>query len=690
MILTIGMIVKNEEKNLEACLNGIKPILDRVDSELIIADTGSTDRTVEIAKKFTDNVFYFEWIKDFAAARNATLERAKGEWFMFVDGDEIFHSCEELIEFFNSGEYKKYNSGSYIQRNFETFDSKDVYSDFRAPRLTKIHPQTRFVNPVHEIFNTYGNPIKYVNDYVEHFGYCFVGEEDKYNKSKRNSEILLKRLETEGDSNLLIYQQLYDCFFCLDTEKANYYLEKGIEQGKLRKHSALIAFYATKINRLYVNGDYEGAVKTADDYFAIDKEIRPHPIASDAEILGFKAASLFNLQRFDDAIKEYIRFFDVYRDYKSGKIDLTGSTLHIFVIAIDRQFISMLSEFAVACCKAGKPHIAAEYLKSISAEKYGGTEAQYFRLAEAMIEVLKSTDFNNAKKFCLNLNEQGKRVFKRMLRTEAAKAKKPDEIISAILSVSDNLETAALCGIYRAVAGESGEFEDKIIDFAEKYDTAEYGELLYLMMREKADISPLLTGKTADLGGWVRMCHVYVSDFYDIAKDYSPSYIKEEAAIAPAAALYGYILKAAAKFGVKTDNLPEIISEIGGRYIAEFGDGDIAEQAAPAVALRKIELFRVAGDFRSCIAELKQFIGDYPEYLAGITAYQNRIIEEYENSKPKSEMEMLIERIKNNIRGFISSGNLYSAAITLSEYKKINPADPDIALLEEEIAAKSE
>ncbi|MBQ8841096.1 MAG: glycosyltransferase, partial [Ruminiclostridium sp.] len=89
MLLTIGMIVKNEEKYLEQCLNGIKPILEQVDSELIIADTGSTDRTVEIAKKFTDNVFYFEWIKDFSAARNSTLEKAKGEWFMFVDGDEV-------------------------------------------------------------------------------------------------------------------------------------------------------------------------------------------------------------------------------------------------------------------------------------------------------------------------------------------------------------------------------------------------------------------------------------------------------------------------------------------------------------------------------------------------------------------------------------------------------------------------
>ena len=102
MILSIGMIVKNEEKYLEQCLSEMRPILEKVDSELIIADTGSTDSTVEIAKRFTDNVYHFEWINDFSAARNSTLEKAKGEWYMFIDADEILKNCDDIIKFFNS------------------------------------------------------------------------------------------------------------------------------------------------------------------------------------------------------------------------------------------------------------------------------------------------------------------------------------------------------------------------------------------------------------------------------------------------------------------------------------------------------------------------------------------------------------------------------------------------------------
>jgi len=101
IILSIGMIVKNEEKVLRRCLESLKSITQQIKSEIIIADTGSTDSTVEIAKEYTDNVFYFEWINDFAAARNSTLEKAKGKWFLFIDADEYFdEDTSEVVNFF--------------------------------------------------------------------------------------------------------------------------------------------------------------------------------------------------------------------------------------------------------------------------------------------------------------------------------------------------------------------------------------------------------------------------------------------------------------------------------------------------------------------------------------------------------------------------------------------------------------
>lgn len=79
------MIVRDEELTLARCLNCIKPFAD----EIIIVDTGSVDGTVEIAKKFTDKVFYFAWQDDFASARNFSFSKAGGDFIMWLDADDV-------------------------------------------------------------------------------------------------------------------------------------------------------------------------------------------------------------------------------------------------------------------------------------------------------------------------------------------------------------------------------------------------------------------------------------------------------------------------------------------------------------------------------------------------------------------------------------------------------------------------
>jgi glycosyltransferase involved in cell wall biosynthesis len=77
------MIVKNEEAHLERCLDSVKDMV----SEMIIVDTGSTDRTVEIAHAYGAKVYHFDWCDDFAAARNESLKHATGEWLLMMDAD---------------------------------------------------------------------------------------------------------------------------------------------------------------------------------------------------------------------------------------------------------------------------------------------------------------------------------------------------------------------------------------------------------------------------------------------------------------------------------------------------------------------------------------------------------------------------------------------------------------------------
>lgn len=192
MVLSIGMIVKNEEKYLERCLTALKPILENVDSELIIADTGSTDNTVEIAKRFTDKVYFFEWINDFSAARNFTMEKSSGDWYMFIDADEILQDCSNIIHFFKSGEYLKNNMASYVIRSYTDISNFDTYSDFRALRLAKKISGLAFQNPVHESYNQVHGPIKFLDLIADHYGYLFRNNgsstEQAKEKNKRNLE----------------------------------------------------------------------------------------------------------------------------------------------------------------------------------------------------------------------------------------------------------------------------------------------------------------------------------------------------------------------------------------------------------------------------------------------------------------------------------------------------------------------
>lgn len=84
MTISVCMIVKNEERNLAPCLDCLKQVAD----EIVIVDTGSTDRTKEIAAEFTDKIYDFEWINDFAAARNFAFSKATMEYIYSADADE--------------------------------------------------------------------------------------------------------------------------------------------------------------------------------------------------------------------------------------------------------------------------------------------------------------------------------------------------------------------------------------------------------------------------------------------------------------------------------------------------------------------------------------------------------------------------------------------------------------------------
>ena len=90
--ISIAMIVKNEEKILDNTLRALK---DNEFNDIVIVDTGSTDKTKEIAKKYTNKVYDYKWDNDFSRARNYSLTKTDNDLVLIVDADEILKSLDK-------------------------------------------------------------------------------------------------------------------------------------------------------------------------------------------------------------------------------------------------------------------------------------------------------------------------------------------------------------------------------------------------------------------------------------------------------------------------------------------------------------------------------------------------------------------------------------------------------------------
>ena len=205
--LSISLLASDRRESLERCLDSLKPLLTKVPCELIIVFTGTDEEVKKIAEKYTPQVIPFQWCSDFSAARNAGLEKARGEWFLYLDDDEWFDDIEEICAFFLSGEYRDYQSAHYIQRNYQDWEGTR-YSDFSAFRMVKRQPWTRFQNPIHEELAPRKEPCKYFQTCVHHYGYAQGRRETKGSQKNARNISLLEQSVREQPAFVKNYLQL--------------------------------------------------------------------------------------------------------------------------------------------------------------------------------------------------------------------------------------------------------------------------------------------------------------------------------------------------------------------------------------------------------------------------------------------------------------------------------------------------
>jgi len=213
------MIVKNEEKHIERALSWAKDIA----YEQIVVDTGSTDRTVEIAESLGAKIFHFKWINDFSAAKNFAISKAKGNWIAFLDADEYFlqEDANELITILQKIQNNPISTKQYdaVENTMVHLDDKDnVIAVMTHLRIFKKDSHLKYNGKIHETINIRNKTYSATNLKIMHTGYASSVYDDA-NKRERNVELLRNECKNNPDDpKMMIY--LADSLKTLASEEA--------------------------------------------------------------------------------------------------------------------------------------------------------------------------------------------------------------------------------------------------------------------------------------------------------------------------------------------------------------------------------------------------------------------------------------------------------------------------------------
>ncbi|MCB0226338.1 MAG: glycosyltransferase [Anaerolineae bacterium] len=195
--VSLCMIVKNEEAHLADCLTSVEDFA----TEIIIVDTGSTDRTVQIARSFGAKVKYFRWVNDFAAARNESIKEAQGDWVFWMDADDRLspETVTRLKQAVICGQADAYICRVVSQGQGPNQSSASV----DHMRLFRNGLGLQFEQPIHEqiapMAKRLGLTIAHTDITIDHLGYAADSETLKA-KARRNRAVILQCLDQQPDN----------------------------------------------------------------------------------------------------------------------------------------------------------------------------------------------------------------------------------------------------------------------------------------------------------------------------------------------------------------------------------------------------------------------------------------------------------------------------------------------------------
>ncbi len=221
--ISLCMIVKNEEKFIEQCLSSVISIV----SEIIIVDTGSTDKTLLLAEPFHPKIYKYNWDNDFGSARNYSLAQATGDWILVLDADESIYN-EDLEKLNSIIQTTKYNGIGLKFHNFIEENSEENYNTHIGVRVFRNH-YFYYKGCIHEQLTSIHDETPYniqtTDIRVRHYGYLKSNAGEK--KHNRNVPIIQKLLDENPNDSFQLFNMGNEYMSQGDYSKALEYFEKS-------------------------------------------------------------------------------------------------------------------------------------------------------------------------------------------------------------------------------------------------------------------------------------------------------------------------------------------------------------------------------------------------------------------------------------------------------------------------------
>lgn len=316
---------------MDKCLASLQYFRDALPCEIILVDTGCNREQRKLAERYADKILDFSWCDDFAAARNIGLKASNGEWFLYLDDDEWFENPSKIIEFFTSGEYQKYNSATYLVRNYLN-EQGTIYEDVKVGRMVKRESCTAFHGKIHEFLYPCKAPVKNFSTFVHHFGYVFKNEDEKRLHAQRNIKLLEEMVKEQPQEIRWVNQLAQEYYGIGCYEQAIEVCKQGIQQSKDNETCDYIRFgtaYAFLILSYMAKKENEEAQEWLDK--ALEENAIPEATRAFFYLLGIQIyGETDDTARCRDFVKQYLTEYEKLRnetDIISNETSLVTGTV---------------------------------------------------------------------------------------------------------------------------------------------------------------------------------------------------------------------------------------------------------------------------------------------------------------------------------------------------------------------------